>query len=276
MTSVKLSPVTALLGAAIFVLATSQLRGQRHHAPNPEIEVALPVFVQVAMSFGDRYWAANLGVIRALVTDPSKMSDPEFAVMGIVQRDAAWLNPAHEDNYYIAAGILPWYGQLAASQSILRRASMARPFDYQPPFFYAFNLLHFEKKPLAAAEWLRQASENVSGENERIAMQELAARWVSMNDDLSVSAQLVEAMAKKSKNKLFRSHLEKRAERLRILLRLRAAVEEYSARMRKSPQSLKALLDSGVLKEIPADPLGGMFILDETGRAVVSARRADE
>jgi hypothetical protein len=64
----------------------------------------------------------------------------------------------HEDNYYVASATLPWNGQFDAAQTVLRRASLARPFDFQPAFYYAFNLVYFRGDATTASAWLRAAA----------------------------------------------------------------------------------------------------------------------
>ena len=48
-----------LVGGLVFWLAQEGLRGVTRFRPKAEIEVSLPVFVQVAMAGGDRYLAAS-------------------------------------------------------------------------------------------------------------------------------------------------------------------------------------------------------------------------
>src|SRR5262245_34380838 len=148
-----------LLGSGLFLGAISSLSRQPRPQIEPEIQVTLPLFVQVGMAGGDRMLAANMASIRALITTTARMGPDDYAVLAQVQEDASWLNPAHEDNYYTAASILVWNGQFDAGQNILRRATLARPADYQPAFLYAFHLLYFKSDAVGASEWLRMAAE---------------------------------------------------------------------------------------------------------------------
>src|SRR5690606_13803610 len=145
------------------------------------------------------YLAANATVIRSLITSTMRMGPDEYAILAKLQESASWLNPAHEDNYYTAAAILPWNDQLASAQHILRRATLARPHDYQPAFFYAFHLLYFEHEPLAAAEWLRHSAARLPDSDEKLAMQNYAARWMEKDKDLDNAIAVVAAMARQAK-----------------------------------------------------------------------------
>ena len=148
----------ALLLWGTYIFVAEQSRHLPRKTVSSEIRVALPLFVQVFMFGGDRYLAANVAGIRALVVETGKMSPDEFAILGRVQEDVSWLNPGHEDNYYTAAAILPWNGQLDAAQRILVRATEARFYDYQPAFYYAFHLLHYQRDAVGASDWLLKAA----------------------------------------------------------------------------------------------------------------------
>ena len=264
--------VALMMGCAVFVFAQSRLPGIKRAQVNAEIAIALPVFVQVAMAGGDRYLAASWAAIRALVTETSKMGPEDFRVLGLVQRDASWLNPAHEDNYYIAAAILPWEGQVEAAQAILRRASLARFYDYQPAFYYAFNLVHFMGDYLAASEWLRQAAPKLPKPDERLLLENFAARWLDRTQDVELAARIVDAMAAQAKRKDFADYLRVRAQRLRDLGALRRAAIVYSKRHGKPLVELSELVSAGLVAKLPVDPFGFGFGVDPNGVPVLLNR----
>jgi hypothetical protein len=261
-----------LLGVLLFAATSTSLRQQKRVDASAEIQVALPLFVQVVMAGGDRFLAANLGAIRALITETARMQPDEYKILGRVQADASWLNPAHEDNYYIASAILPWNGQLDAAQTVLRRASLARPFDYQPTFFYAFNLLHFKGDVAGASEWLRRAAPKLA-DDERLIMENFAARWLDRADDLGLAINVVEAMAEQAKRRDFRNYLLQRAQRLRDLLALRRAADAYRQRTGQPPQSLEQLVGAGMLGALPVDPFGIGYSLDARGIPVFGGNK---
>ncbi len=262
-------PVVFLLtGLMIFSLAQSRFGQIKRVNAGAEIEVALPLFVQVVLAGGDRYLAASWAAVRALVTETSRMKPEDYRVLAKVQEDASWLNPAHEDNYYTAAAILPWEGQMEATQSILRRATDARPYDYQPPFYYGFYLVHFLGDGLGAAEWLRRAALRLPDPDERLLMEDLASRWIARSQDLEMAARIVDAMAAQTKRKDFAAYLHKRSQRLRDLAMLRKAANEYQLRHGKSPESLEDLRRNGFVVKIPVDPLGIGYGLNQKGLAV--------
>lgn len=258
-----------IAGGVVFWLAQGGLHGVKRARAGAEIEVALPIFVQVALAGGDRYLAANWSAIRALVTETSRMAPGEYEILAQVQKDASWLNPAHEDNYYIATAILPWEGQLEPTQVILRRATLARFFDYQPPFYYAFNLVYFKGDGFGASEWLRQAARKLPDPEEQVTMEDFAARWLDRSQDLDMAVRILDAMAAQARRQDFADYLRQRSERLRILAALRRAASVYTERNGKPPTVLEDLLRSGLIRKLPVDPLGSGFAIDSSGLPVL-------
>lgn len=270
---VSLRPsIALLLGSLIFVLAQTQLQRVKRVQVLAEIAVSLPVFIQVVMAGGDRYLAAQWSSIRALVTETARMGPKDFRVLAEVQRDASWLNPAHEDNYYIAAAILPWEGQVDAAQTILGRAMLSRFYDYQPPFYFAFNLVHFFNDGLAAAESLRRAAARLTDPDERLMLENFAARWLDRSDDIDLAARIVDGMAAQAKRKDFADYLRMRSQRLRDLSMLRGAANLYAQRFGKPVGTLADLVSSGVITKLPADPIGSGFAIDRNGKPIFAEK----
>lgn len=259
----------ALLCLAVFAALIPALYARPRPSASAEMQIALPRFVQVLMAAGDRYLAANLADFRALVVSTETMQLENYRVLGMVQSDAAWLNPAHEDNYYIANAILPWAGEshgLAATQYILRQANDARPFDWQPAFYYAFNVFHFEKNLIEGAQWLGVAARHSSDEMEQIQLQQMAAQWLSKGEDLELAIRLQKAMVQETRHKGFAQFLEKRVRRLENLLALEKAMARYRELTGSNPTQLQALLARGVLPALPLDPFGVEYVIDKNGR----------
>lgn len=261
--------ILALGLAATFVASNHFLKTRPRQHVHVEMQVALPLFIQVVMAAGDRFLAADVAAIRALVVETSKMTPEDYAVLGKVQEDVSWLNPAHEDNYYIAAAILPWAGQLEAAQQVLARASRARPYDYQPAFFYAFNLLHFKGDAQQASAWLLDAAEKLPEGEERLQMQNLAAIWLDKAQDMELAIRVVAAMAEQAKRKDFRRYLEQRVARLRGLKDVRAAATLYRERFARPLTDLNELVSSGILPALPADPFGFGYDFNKQGEIVL-------
>jgi len=122
-----------LLGSALltywlgFLTTSTRLEKIRKPEVSAEMQVILPRGIQVALAGGDRFLAANIDTFRTLTADPQNQRADRFVIQALVQEDAAWLNPRHEDNYYLAAANLAWNEQLDAAQRILEAASKNAP-----------------------------------------------------------------------------------------------------------------------------------------------------
>ncbi|MBX9848236.1 MAG: hypothetical protein K2X64_02995 [Rhodocyclaceae bacterium] len=266
--------VGLLIGGLLFALSVDRVRQMGRPNVTPEIQVVLPLFVQVGMAAGDRYLAANAGAIRSLITSTARMGDNEYAILGSLQTAVSWLNPAHEDNYYTAAAILPWNGQLDSAQLVLQRATYARPNDFQPAFFYAFHLLHFKQDPVAASGWLSQAARRMTNEHEQLVMQNYAARWMDRSRDLDNAIAVVADMAKQTRRADFRSYLEQRIKRLENLKYLREHALVFEQRFGRPLHAVDELINAGILSEIPSDPFGFGYAMGRDGLIILRQAKA--
>ena len=263
-----LTLIVLALALAAFVVANQRVGTLKRDAINPEFSVRLPVPAQIVMAVGDRHLAADLAEFRVLVADTFRMRPEDYALQAGLQRDIAFLNPAHEDNYYIAAAILPWGGQLDAAQYVLKQAAKARPMDYQPLFYYGFNLFHFQQNPVEGAAALLRAVGHTHDVQDQMALQNTAALWMERGYSLAEAATRVAAMAKASPPGGFRKSLEVRANRVRTLDDLRVLARTYERLNGRPLREIGDLVRSGLLETVPKDPLRVGFAVDANGEPV--------
>lgn len=261
-----------LVLAAFYALSLRILDAHPPARVAPELLIRLPVLVQVLAAAGDRHLAANLSAIRVLVAETQHMKADDFAVQARLQDDVSWLNPAHEDNYYIAANLLPWNGEVEAAERVLRRATESRPFDFLPAFHVGFIHYHFRRDPAEGARWLLKAAERAPDQGDQWALQVVAAKWVERGYEVSTAAGIVDGMARTAPPGGFRRYLAMRAERLHVLDRLRKAAIDYRLKFGKPPGSLSDLQGPGLLDTLPRDPLGIGYALDAQGEPQFSRR----
>ena len=264
----RLLVLAGVLSALLYGLAAQRLSGLPRATAKPELLIALPRFAQVLLAAGDRYLAANLAGFRVLVAETARMRPEDYAVQAKLQRDIAWFNPAHEDNYYIAAAILPWNGEVDAAEYVLRKASDARSFDWYPLFQYGFLFYHFRHDPATGAQWLLKGVPRVKNQQDAWALQNVAAGWIEKGYETANAAGLVAAMAENSPRGAFRNYLQVRADRLRDLATLQDAAKRFRERFGRDVKELGELLSSGMIARIPVDPLGVGFGLDASGRPI--------
>jgi hypothetical protein len=272
----KLNP--ALRGALIVAAALAAnvaVINQVKHLPrikaSEQLAVAVPAPAQALLAGGDRFLAANLATVRAMVVSTQQLDAASYRILGLIQRDAAMLNPAHEDNYYTAQAVLPWNGELLAGNDIVIRATHARPWDYSPPFFYGFNQYYFAHDAVGGAEGLKIAAAR-SEEGNRAALTAMAARWYERGAEPKVAMAMIDALVIGTRNRDLKAHLLARKARIETLEKLQVAAAAFRSAKGRNPASFDELVSAGLISGIPEDPLGEGFTLDKSGTPIVEQR----
>lgn len=249
----------AALALGLLALLTGNLLHKPKRWDVSELSVAMPLPAQVILSGGDRYLAANVGVWRALMVSVGKLPPETLRALAMVQEGVSFLNPAHEDNYYTAAAVLPWEGEVGRAQTVLKRAIEARPYDGYPPFYYGFNQVHFLADARGAAQVTRDAANRVRDPGMSQGLMLVSARWAERGEDLQMAIASITSMAGRSKNKSLKDYLLARVRRLEGLKILREGASRYLSKHGEFPKTLEALVESGEIGAIPQDPLGGGY-----------------
>lgn len=215
------------------------------------VVVAAPVLT--VLFGGDRFLAANIETMRLASTGlDSGQADIEYLVRA--QNEVARLNACHEDNYYLANALLTWGGAQEGGEIVLKAAMDCRFWDEWPPFFYGFNRFFFQRDVSGAVPALEEAAsrstDNAAGfrklavmiQVEQIADERLALEFLNRERDQARDPKLKDMLAK-------------RAVRLSGLVQLREAQRVYEKRNGISLREPQQLIDSGLLKAFPEDPL---------------------
>lgn len=260
---------TALVSWGLFALASLGLRDAPRADTEDVLRVRMPLVLQLAHAGGDRFLAANINSFRAIVLDTAVREPETFRVQAQLQVDAAFFNPYHADNYYLAAAQLPWNGQVAAAQQVLHKASDSRSWDMWPTFFYAFNAMYFERDMVKAAQWAELAAER--NPNNAPALRVMAATWYERQNDSALALDVLRNLYAQSSDEKYRAMLAARIARLEGLLALRKALAEYRKKHNgELPASGEALIGYGGLAALPDDPLGAGYRFDEQGELQIA------
>lgn len=256
-----------LVCVVLFRWGTAQLAQKPLPPQIEQLRVRLPLPVQVATAAGDRYLAAGINVFRATTLGVNARGRTTYRVQGMLQVDAAFLNPAHEDNYYIATAILPWQGYADHAQYVLKRAMDGRPADPYPAFYYAFNLQYFKGDYIGAARVIEATAHKVDG-RDRLFLLNLASKWYERVDDPDIAIKTITALLNSTRDEALRAHLRKRLQRVRIVAQLQQAAAAYQQRTGQPLQRLDQLVEQRLMAGIPADPLGEGFVVNKGKVAV--------
>lgn len=258
--------------AALFVISVDNVKYYKRQAAPESLNVVLSPVVQMFMAGGDRFLAANIAVWRATVFPVSSINPESVHALAQVQLVASQLNPAHEDNYYTAQGILPWYGKIDTTKKILSAAADSRHTDFLPLFFLGFNAMYFEKNFTDSGRYMERAAMRMQGQD-RLKMQAMAAKFYEKGDDPDFAIKVIRGMQESTRSQALKDHLQIRLIRLEMLKFLRAASTRFEVRFQRPPAKLEELVTSGVVASLPVDPMGVGFELSLKGVPVLKLRK---
>lgn len=244
----------ALLAFALFATIAAW-RAQQPVLLTPQLSadrVVIPAPLLVVLHGGDRFLAADLETMRLSATGMDDRGvDTGYLVRA--QREVARLNACHEDNYYLANGLLTWGGAVEEGNEVLRAAVECRFWDEFPPFFYGINLSFFQRDNEEAARILEIGAQRST--DNAAAMQKLAVmlRAEQFADERLALNYLIQQRDSSTDPKL-KDMLDKRVIRLQGLIQLRESQRQYESE--QGPLTdLQQLVDRGLLDELPTDPL---------------------
>lgn len=249
-----------MLGMVIYTQGVASNNASRRQVNTDYVpDVVLPSTVQLLLSAGDPYLAANMNVFRVLIATTEKVPPATAAAIAKLQVQAAEFNPAHEDNYYLAAATLPWWGEVEAGNKVLVKATSARPHDPYPPFFLGFNYQYFLRSYRDGAAALTQAAERLEGD-QRLSLLYMASRWLEKGEDLRGSLTIIQRMRDQAAPGPIKNSLAQRFVQLEDLIRMR----EIRAKHPSEDYTLSKLAAMANARA-QGDGLNELYMLDEAG-----------
>ena len=247
----------ALAGFGVFA-AIWALRPPVSATPPAEVfdRVVVSAPVQVLMTGGDRFLAANLESIRSAATtsDAPKAAEYNASFTTRSRSAVAQLNPCHEDNYYLGSALLSWGGAVSEGIDLLHRATECRTWDELPPFFYGFNLFFFQRDVEGARAAFETAASRATDNAAALRKMAIMLAAGELKDDSAALDFLQRERAATADPKL-QGMLDKRIARVEGLITLRSAQQRYEARVGHPLADPAALIESGELDAFPKDPL---------------------
>lgn len=248
------SLVCAVLGFMLFFAIVAWRAGQplawRPDMAMGRIVISPPVLV--ALYGGDRFMAADLEAIRLAATSESNGAlDSNYLTRA--QLVVAKLNPCHEDNYYLANGLLTWGGAVAEGNDILRRAMDCRFWDGVPAFFYGVNRSFFDRDVDEAVRALESSAERWPENAASLRRMSIMLRVESFND-AGLALAYLQQQVSGTRDPHLREMLVMRVLRLQGLIDMRAAQKSYEVKHGEL-KYLNQLVELGELKALPNDPL---------------------
>ena len=226
------------------------------------------------MSLGNRELASTLIFYNAQFYFGEKYAwrqeAPEYQRLFVALDKATDLDPRNMDCYYFAQGL---FSDIPPAVPLLNRllekGMRARPEDWYLPFFLGANYYFQLKEPAKAAAYMQKAAE-VSPDKEFFAS--LSARMLYQGNQTAAAIAYLEAFIKETNNPAVREKLLRRLHALQGIFMLERGVAEFSATKGRPPRDLDEVVKSGLIDAMPADPYGGTFYLDESGRVYTTSK----
>ncbi len=196
--------------------------------------------------------AANIEAMRLAATGVSDSGvNSEYLIRA--QGQVSRLNPCHEDNYYLANGLLAWGGAVAEGNKVLEAAMYCRSWDFVPAFFLGVNLAFFNKDNAQASGVLELGAERSAVNAAALRKLAIVLRAEELASEQLARDYLV-SQRDSTRDVKLKAMLDKRVVRLDGLLLLRVAQREYEKKYGLLV-GLDELLERGILQSIPDDPL---------------------
>jgi hypothetical protein len=195
----------------------------------------------------------------------------DYPAMSRAVHAALRLDPYNMDGYYFGQSILVWdVGQYQLATELLEYGMQYRTWDWQLPFFAAFNKAYFLKDRAAAAPLYMRAGE-LSGST---LFKKLAGRYLQEAGETQLAIDYLQTLEQSATNPAVEQTLQLRVTAFKSVLLIEQARDLYTEKQGRLPASINALLEAGYLETSPIDPYGGEFYLNKTGQVVTTSKFA--
>ncbi|HZZ85782.1 MAG TPA: tetratricopeptide repeat protein [Anaeromyxobacteraceae bacterium] len=182
------------------------------------------------------------------------------------------LDPGHGYAYQTAGIVLSAAGRIGESNRILQKGIERGPDWWTYPYYVAFNHFFYLGDYAGAAEWAERAA-RTKGASPNISHLALAMRVKSGDPDDAV--RLLAGLRDEARDESTRGALEEQY-RLALLqrdfARIDRASEAFRAARGRPPESVRELIQAGLLAQLPSAPYGGAYTIGPDGRAHSTVR----
>lgn len=276
--SIPWRAVTLGSAAVLLLLAAMGLRwefAQRHDAmADARAQLRLlpnGAFVK-PMVLGYHHVAADLlwlNIVQVLGEREVRQVDYEWLFHALDV--ATTLDPHYVYAYDVGGVVLAELaGRVDWSNALLEQGMAANPGAWRLPFQLGFNAFFHQQDYVRAADYMALAA-RLPGRPAYVP--ELAARLYVEGQQPALALDFLDLMARQTDDVQVLAVLARRKAEViveRDLTLLEEAVQRYTARVGRRPETLDALIHGGDLATRPVEPFGGAYRLDAERGTVVS------
>lgn len=263
--------------SVLAVLIYAYPRIEKSSRPSLRLFSLPPQFALEIMSLGNKELLSTIIFYKSEFYFGEKVGwakeRPELRRLYVALDKATDLDPRNMDCYYFAQGTLSWIKPAIPDLNrLLEKGLKYRPHDWYLPFFISANYYFQLKDPICAARYLKQAARLNPGNS---VLATLTARMLYQGNRTDAAIVYLKSIIQDTRNPILRKRLIKRLQVLEAIRVLERAVAAYAKKTGNSPESLKDLISTGIIKRLPEDPYGGTFFLDKKGKIYTTSNMAE-
>jgi len=181
------------------------------------------------------------------------------------------LDPYNMDGYYFAQATLVWdMKRVNDANKLLERGLKFRSWDFYLPYFLGFNNAFFLKDFDQAAKYYKRVAELTGGD---LSMR-LTGRYLYEAGKTDLAISYLSTMVQSARNEAVKKTLELRLTAFKAVRDIEQAYAAFVVRHPNSKPDISMLVSTGFLKEVPVDPYGGHFYINEKGKVVTTSKFA--
>jgi tetratricopeptide (TPR) repeat protein len=273
---VKLLPREALLGSILFGLcavgAASAAFQADHERPSAQRVTELSYlpkgeYLRIA-SLGYRQLFADMIWIQVVHHLGKKQETAEGSLWAYHAVDVLTdLDPTFSYAYEATGTVLVvWGGKPKEGIALLTKGIPHDPTNWRLPFYAGYAYYYELHSPQEAAKYLRMAADLPGAP---AYLPQLAARMTVEAGDPDAAVEFVGRMLEQAKDERVREGLLRRMQEVvleRDIHLLEEAVRQYRAERGAVPHSLDQLREVKILRQLPVEPFGGVYVLQPNGR----------
>lgn len=257
--------VSALLSSRIY-----QERSAALHAGDPRgsrESLLLEISRYPGFAFGFRNFLADLQWLEAVqVAGSRRMSKGDYDRLDVLVRTVNQFDPKFVVPYLLGGLILGDSPQhVPDALKTLERGGRNFPRDWRFPFYIGYTRYFSLGNPADGGRAI-EAAARIPGSPPYLPF--LAARMLSEGRKPETALVFLEEMLKQEADPARRAVLQRRLLEViveRDIQGLERAVEAYRSRSGDLPGDLYELVPAGLLREVPAEPHGGRYLLNPDG-----------
>ncbi len=196
---------------------------------------------------------------------------PDYSGMTRFLEGAVTLDPYNMDAYYIAQAFVVWdTDKVLLTNALLDNGMKHRTWDWYLPFFAGFNSAYFLKDYEKASAYYMKAAD-LTGAHLFV---KLAGRYMQEAGQTEMAIDYLNAMLATARGDLAKKGYALRLSAFEAVLQIEQAVNAFLNAEGSLPANIDELLNSGYLEQLPQDPYGGTFYLQDDGKVMTTSKFA--